>query len=55
MTQSPAIPPTEGDEERDDAVIGVAFRYSALALLGLLLIGGGAWAVKYWQIGRAHV
>lgn len=49
MTQSPAIPPTDGDEERDDAVIGVAFRYSAIALLGLLLIGGGFYVVKYWM------
>ena len=39
MNQSPGNPPTDGDEERDDAVMGVAFRYSALALLGLLLIG----------------
>ncbi len=55
MTQPPGNPPTEGDEERDDAVIVVAFRYSALALLSLLLVGGGFWAVKSWKQPPAPV
>ena len=45
--QQPLVP--DEDVERDDAVIGVALRKSAYALLGLLLIGGGAYAVNRWM------
>ncbi len=43
--QSP-IP--EEDVERDDAIIGVAFRYSAYLLLAIVLLGGGGFFAWRW-------
>lgn len=49
LLMNTAIPPNsnDGDVEQDDAIIGVAFRYSALGFLALLLMVGGFFAVKW--------
>lgn len=44
MIQPQQTPSPDGDVEQDDAVIGVALRYSALAFLALAFVGGGG----YW-------
>ena len=42
-------PEDEWEEERDDAVIGVALRYSAIAVALLVAIGGSVFAMKYFR------
>lgn len=44
-----ARPEDEWEEERDDAVIGVALRYSAIAVALLVAIGGSVFAMKYFR------
>lgn len=43
MTQPQQTPSPDGEVEQDDAVVGVALRYSALAFLGLALLAGGGY------------
>ena len=47
-TPSPTPPPAD-DVERDDAIIGVAFRYSAIALLGIGLCGAVGYFGWRWM------
>lgn len=49
MTQLQQTPSPEGDEERDDAVIGVALKYSAWGFLILGLLGGGGYVAYRWM------
>ncbi len=44
-----ARPEDELEEERDDAVIGIALRYSAIAVALLVAIGGSVFAMKYFR------
>ena len=49
MNTPPQTPPPADDIERDDAIIGVAFLYSAIVLLGVALLGAGGYFGWKWM------
>ena len=48
MNTPPPTPPSDVEVERDDAIIGVAIRYSVLALIVVGLLGGVGYGTWRW-------